>query len=104
MTPLERSRKVLAGLNVRALLEASDLPIEVATAIADRLEYPREAVIEECATVCDRSADQSHELLRQSPWSEYARACANEAESLAIAIRGLKKPASPTCENGESKG
>ena len=38
MTPYERSRKVLEGLDVRRLLEASDVPVEIATAIADALE------------------------------------------------------------------
>ena len=39
MTPHERSRKALEGVNVRRLLEESNLPVEIATAIADRLEY-----------------------------------------------------------------
>jgi hypothetical protein len=50
----------------------------------------RNSIIEECATVCDRAFNESAELLRRQPHNEYARACANEAESLAIAIRELK--------------
>ena len=38
MTPLERSRKLLHGMNIRRLLEHSDLPVEIATAIADLCE------------------------------------------------------------------
>ena len=37
-SPLERSRKALEGVNLRKLLEESNLPVEIATAITDRLE------------------------------------------------------------------
>jgi hypothetical protein len=49
----------------------------------------RNGIIEECAKQCDASADEAEELLRRQPWSEYARACMNEAASLAIRIRAL---------------
>lgn len=42
MTPLERSRKALEGVNIRATLEASNIEIEVAVAIADLIEHPPE--------------------------------------------------------------
>ena len=37
-TPLSRSRKALEGVDIRRLLEASGLPVEQATAIADMCE------------------------------------------------------------------
>lgn len=42
MTPLERSRKALEGVNIRKVLEESNLPVEIVTAIADRCEYVEE--------------------------------------------------------------
>lgn len=39
MTPAGRGRKALEGVNIRKVLEESSLPIEIATAIADRCEY-----------------------------------------------------------------
>src|SRR5437879_12814379 len=42
MSPLERSRAALPA-NIRATLEASNLPVEVATAIADHCEAAFEA-------------------------------------------------------------
>lgn len=44
VTPLERSRKVLEGLDVRLVLEHSGLPVEIATAIADLCEHRRPEV------------------------------------------------------------
>ena len=38
MTPIDRSRKALEGVDVRRVLEQSDLPIEIATALADMVE------------------------------------------------------------------
>jgi hypothetical protein len=40
MTPNERSRKALENVDIRRMLEESNLPVEIATAIADRLEQP----------------------------------------------------------------
>ena len=41
MTPFDRSKDVLERISVRKVLEESNLPIEIATAIADALEAPR---------------------------------------------------------------
>ena len=38
MSPFDRSRKRLEGVNVRQILEASNLPADLATAIADKCE------------------------------------------------------------------
>jgi hypothetical protein len=43
LSPIERSMRVLEGVNIRRSLEASGLPIEVATAIADLCEFRPEA-------------------------------------------------------------
>ena len=47
-TPLSRSRKALEGVNVRQVLEASNLPVEIATAIADALETVKPEVCSKC--------------------------------------------------------
>ena len=44
MTPFDRSKDVLERISVRKVLEESNLPIEIATAIADALEAPRPEV------------------------------------------------------------
>lgn len=72
-TPLDRSRAALPE-NVRKVLEESNLPVEVATAIADALEFARPAVIEECAQAAEHVVPRHTE-------------CGNR---IAAAIRALK--------------
>ena len=38
MSPFDRSRKRLEGVNVRQILEASNLPVDLATAISDKCD------------------------------------------------------------------
>jgi hypothetical protein len=54
-SPLSRSLKSLEGLNIRRVLEESNLPVEIATAIADRLERPACKKCDAPHCYCDRS-------------------------------------------------
>lgn len=53
-------------------------------------EEERDAIIEECATICDDVAAIVSEQIDSTFNSEYLRGCRNEARSLAAAIRALK--------------
>lgn len=88
MTPFERSRGVLRGLegiDVRRELEQSDLPIELATAIADvcegamRSPEARDSIIEECAKLCETN-----------PGDGFYNGQYDAYEACAKAVRALK--------------
>lgn len=86
-------------VNIRKTLEESNLPVEVATAIADLCESRqrpeadaiRNAAIEECAKVCDKhfrtwDGEVSVDAEREYAWMAAA------AEHCAAAIRKLLRP------------
>ena len=109
MTPFDRSKDALERISVRKVLEESNLPIEIATAIADALEAPRpedggitqalvqmarDNAIEECAALCDETAQLQSEMAQSSEEESmvtYRKARAWDASVCAAKIRALKQ-------------
>lgn len=76
MSPLTRSWKRLEGINIRRVLEASNLPIETATAIADLCELSTERIAEADKRAND--AWMAAQMERES--AEYWKAKASRPE------------------------
>lgn len=79
MSPIARSWKALEGVNIRRALESSNLPIEIAVAIADLCESSTERIAEADKQANDARMAAGIESLSANYWKSKAESSAPEA-------------------------